>query len=473
MKNIKTKKTASEKSRVGPVIAIVFGMFMVGLDNSVLNVAIPRIVTYFGSNLSTIQWAITAYALALAAVIPLAGWMSDRFGIKQVFITVIALFTLGSALCSIATSPFQLILFRIIQGVGGGMVIPIGMATTFRIAPKEKLGSFMGLIGMAMLLAPTLGPVVSGYILQYTSWHWIFRINIPIGIIAIIINVIFLPKFKVKTVPHLDIYGMILAPIAFATLVYAVNAGSKSWTSTNTIASLTVGVIALILFIFIELHQKQPLLELKVFANWEFSSGLIVLSIFQISMFSIMILAPLFLQYIKGYTTLQTGFIILPQALASGIMMPVSGRLFDKIGAKPLAITGTTITTIVLFMLSRISENTSVTYIIMCLISLGLGSALIWMPLNSHMLKAAPQNLINRVTPLTGAFQQVIFSFAIAGMTGFLTSRLIYHMANAKNKLDASISSYDDTFLLCACIAIVGIVFSLIIRKLETKSDNN
>jgi len=169
MTNIKTKETATMKPMAGPIVAIILGMFMVALDGSVLNVAIPGIVKYFGSNLSTIQWTITAYALSLAAVIPLAGWMSDRFGAKRIFIIVIALFTIGSALCSIATSPFQLILFRVIQGVGGGMVMPIGMATIFNIVPREKLGKFMGLLGMPILLAPTLGPVVSGYIMQYSS----------------------------------------------------------------------------------------------------------------------------------------------------------------------------------------------------------------------------------------------------------------------------------------------------------------
>lgn len=469
--NTKTKEKAPEKSVVGPIIAIIVGMFMVSLDSSVLNVAIPGIVKYFGSNLSTIQWTITGYALALAAVIPLAGWMTDRFGTKRIFIIVISLFTLGSALCSMATSPSQLILFRVIQGIGGGMVMPIGIATIFRIAPKDKLGSFMGLLGMPILLAPTLGPVVSGYILEYSSWHWIFRINIPIGIIAIIVTYLFLPEFERKDVPSLDIFGMILAPIAFAMLVYGVNEGSKSWTSTNTIVGLVVGGIALIIFIYVELSQKEPLIELKVFGSLEFLSGIAVLSIFQITLFSVMILAPLYLQSVKGFTTLHTGFILLPQALSAGIMMPISGKLFDKIGAKPLAITGVSISAVVLFMLSKVSATTSVTYIVLCLVAMGLGSGLVMMPINSHMLQAAPKKLISRVTPLTGAFQQVIFSFAIAGMTGFLTSRITYHMANTKNPLTAAISSYDDTFLLCACIAIAGIVLSIIIKKPKNKEE--
>jgi len=469
----KTNIVTSEKSLVGPAISIVIGMFMVSLDGSVLNVAIPGIVKYFGSDLSTIQWAITGYSLALAAVIPLAGWMTDRFGTKRIFMIVISLFTLGSALCSMAKSPSELILFRIIQGIGGGMVMPIGMATGVRITPKNKIGIFMGLLGVPILLAPTLGPVVSGYILEYFSWNWIFRINIPIGIIAIIVAAFFFPKFERKKVPSLDIFGMILAPIAFAMLVYGVNEGSKNWTSTNTIVGLVVGSIALIIFIFVELSQKEPLIELKVFGSFNFVSGIVVLSIFQIVLYSVMILAPLYLQNVKGYTTLQTGLILLPQGLSTCIMLPISGKLFDKIGAKPLAFTGLAIGTIVLFMLSKVSGTTSVSYIVLCLISLGLGAGIIMMPLNAHMLQAAPKDLISRVTPLTGAFQQVAFSFAIAGMTGFLTSQMTYNLANTTNKLSAAISSYDNTFLLCTFIAIVGLVLSLLIRKPKVKVETD
>ncbi|AGK98527.1 MDR family MFS transporter [Clostridium pasteurianum] len=465
----KTNEDVAAKSLAGPLLAIILGMFMVSLDGSVLNVAMPGMVKYFGSNLSTMQWTITGYALALAAIIPLVGWVTDRFGAKSIFILVIGLFTIGSFLCSLATSPEQLIIFRIIQGIGGGMVIPIGLATIYRIAPKEKLGSLMGLLGMPLLLAPAIGPVVSGYILQYASWQWIFRINIPIGIIAILVNIRYLPDFKKKTVPSFDIWGMLLAPIAFAMLVYGVNEGAKSWTSINTIAALTIGSISLVTFIFVELRQKQPLIELKVFGSSQFTRGIIVLWTFQIVLFSILILAPLFLQYVKGYSSLQTGFMLLPQALAMCIMMPISGRLFDKVGAKPLAFIGTTIATVVLFMLSRVTNDTSVTYIVLCLVVIGVAGGLTVMSLNTHVLNAAPENLINRVTPLTGAFQQIILSFAIVIMTGFLTSRTTYRLANTANKLNAVIFSYDDTFLLCSCIAVIGIIMSLTINSPKVK----
>jgi EmrB/QacA subfamily drug resistance transporter len=213
----------------------------------------------------------------------------------------------------------------------------------------------MGTLGVPMLLAPALGPVLAGYLVEYVTWHWIFLINLPIGIIALLVGMKFLPNVERKTVPSLDFLGIILAPIAFAMLAYGVSEGGKSWSSTETLTGLIVGGVALVIFIFVELRQKQPLLELRVFGSSDFRKGIVIAWISQIALFGVMIIVPLFLQTVRGYGALDTGLILLPQALASGVMMPIGGRLFDKIGARPLAITGLSIITAALFMLSRIS----------------------------------------------------------------------------------------------------------------------
>lgn len=183
------------------LLAIIVGMIMVILDSTAVNVAVPNLVQYFDTDLKTVQWAITGYTLALAAVIPLAGYMTDRFGSKQVFLTTIAMFVLGSVLCSVAQTSGQLVLFRVIQGLGGGMVAPIGMAMVFRLAPAERRGSIMGMLGIPMLLAPALGPILAGYLVEYVSWHWIFLINLPIGIVGIILGLKYLPVTEKREEP--------------------------------------------------------------------------------------------------------------------------------------------------------------------------------------------------------------------------------------------------------------------------------
>ncbi|XOJ03389.1 DHA2 family efflux MFS transporter permease subunit [Paenibacillus polymyxa] len=474
VENVKEQTAVSQepaefsiKTIILPLLAIIVGMIMVILDSTVVNVAIPNLVQYFETDLKTIQWTVTGYTLALSAVIPLAGWLTDHFGAKRVFLFTIAMFTLGSVLCSIAQSPEQLIIYRVIQGLGGGMVAPIGMAMVFRLAPPERRGSIMGMLGIPMLLAPALGPVLSGWFIESLSWHWIFLINLPIGIAAFILCIKFLPDTDRGRTPALDLLGMILAPIAFSMLAYGVSEGGTSWTSATTLTGVIVGGVALIMFIIVELRHQNPLLELRVFKSSDFSRGIILAWVSQVALFGAMILIPLYLQQIKGYTALETGLILLPQALASGVGMPLGGRLFDKIGARPLAFVGLGIISGALFILSSITAETGLGLIITALVMMGLGMGLSMMPLNTHVLNAAPRKLVGRVTPLTAAAQQVVVSFAVAGLTGFLTSRIADNTTSTEPTaiVHGLVAGFNDTFFLAACIALFGCLLSLILRK--------
>ncbi|SFB44070.1 drug resistance transporter, EmrB/QacA subfamily [Cohnella sp. OV330] len=458
----------SLKAILPPLMAIIVGMIMVILDSTVVNNAIPKLVDYFHTDLKTIQWTVTGYTLALSAVIPLAGWMTDKFGSKQIFMITISLFTVGSLLCGIAQTPEQLIAFRIVQGLGGGMVAPIGMAMVFKIAPPERRGSIMGVLGIPMLMAPAFGPVLSGWLVDSVSWHWIFIINLPIGIIALILASKYLPRSDRHAAPHLDVVGMCLAPIAFSMLAYGVSEGGTSWSQTSTITGLTVGGIALIAFIFVELRQKQPLLELKVFKSSDFTRSIILTWIVQLALFGAMLIVPLYLQLVMHYSALETGWILMPQALCAGLGMPISGRLFDKIGARPLAFAGLTVISVSLFVLSGITVDTPLWKIILCICFIGLGMGFSMMPLNTHVLNSAPRRLVSRVTPLTTAAQQVVVSFAVAGLTGYLTSQIASHAAGAgadANPLGAVVAGYGDTFFLSACIVTGGVALTLLLRK--------
>jgi len=471
--NVASEVPFSIKSIIAPLMAVVIGMFMVILDSTVVNVALPRLVEDFNSTLPTMQWTVAAYTLALSAVIPLAGWMTDHFGAKRIFLFTIAFFTVGSVLCSIATTPGQLILYRVLQGLGGGMVAPIGMAMIFKMAPPGKIGSVMAVLGVPMMLAPASGPILSGWLVEYASWHWIFLINLPVGIAALLVGIKFLPKFETKEVPSLDLLGMLLAPVAFATLAYAVQEGGTSWTSTNTVTALLVGGVALFLFIIVELRHKQPLLELRVFGSSDFTRGTLLSWLMQIALFGSFLLVPYFLQNVMGYSPLQTGLILLPQALSAGLMMPVGGRLYDKLGARPLVITGLSIITIALFMLSRISVDTSLGYIMGTVAMMGGGMGMSMMPLNTHILQSAPRRLVSRVTPLTTAAQQVMVSFAVAGLTGYLTSRTTFHMPEfGGNPFLAMEPAFGDTFFVAACIAVIGVIIGFILRKPKMPADD-
>jgi EmrB/QacA subfamily drug resistance transporter len=466
----------SMRAILGPLIAIVVGIFMVILDGTAVNVALPRLQEDFNlANLSLVQWTVIGYALAQAAVIPLAGWLSDRFGAKKVFLISVGLFTIGSGLCALANSVEMLITFRIIQGLGGGVVVPIAMAFIYRLSPPGKVGVVMGMMGIPILLGPALGPVVGGWLVEYHSWHWIFLINLPIGIIGIILGIRTLPNIQRQSVASLDLLGMLLGPLAFAALVYGVSSGGidpitgqSTWTSAETLIGSGVGIVALILFIIVELNRKNPLLELRVFGSGNFTKGIIVQWISQVAMFGTMFLVPLFLQQAHGYTPLETGLIMLPQALASGLFMPIGGKLSDRFGARPLVVAGMVLTAIATLLLSNISGESGVGTVMLPLALLGAGMGLFMMPLNNHLIQSAPQNLVGRVTSLTNAAQQVMMSFAIAILMTISTTRmqdLMIESGKQAPDVDLFASSFGYTFLILLGIAIVGGLLGLMLRK--------
>ncbi|MBD2845411.1 DHA2 family efflux MFS transporter permease subunit [Paenibacillus sp. IB182496] len=452
-----------------PLLAIIIGMFMVILDTTVVNNAIPSLVIEFDTPLHTLQWAVTGYTLALSAVIPLAGWLSDRFSPKRVFVATIILFTIGSALCALATNPTELIIYRVIQGLGGGMVAPIGMALVFRLSPPDKRGAVMGVLGIPILLAPALGPVLSGYFVEYVSWQWIFLINVPIGVAAVIVGLRYLPVFDRAKPPALDILGMILGPIAFAMLAFGVSEGGADWGSARTLSGLIVGGVALILFIIVELRHRQPLLELRVFRSLAFTQGIVLLWILFAALFGSIILFPLLLQQVKGFSPLETGLILLPQALGSMLFMPIGGRLYDRIGAKPIVIAGTVFIATALLIMSQITLDRPTFAIMANLFLLGAGMGLSMMTMNTYILSAAPRELVNRVTPLTNSAQQVVISFAVAGLTGYLSSHTESLMASytGSNPLEAAVTGFGDTFLLTSGLAMAGFVIALFMRRIQ------
>jgi EmrB/QacA subfamily drug resistance transporter len=466
----------SMRSILGPLIAIVVGIFMVILDGTAVNVALPKLQEEFNLlNLSLVQWTVIGYALAQAAVIPLAGWLSDRFGAKKIFLISVALFTIGSGLCALANSVEMLIAFRVIQGLGGGVVVPIAMAFIYRLSPPGKVGAVMGMMGIPILLGPALGPVVAGWLVEYHSWQWIFLINLPIGVIGVLLGIRTLPNIQRQSVASLDLLGMILGPLAFAALVYGVSnggidpvTGKSTWTDADTLIGSGVGVVALILFIIVEIRQKNPLLELRVFRSGNFTKGIIVQWISQIAMFGTMFLVPLYLQQAHGYSPFKTGLIMLPQALASGLFMPIGGKLSDRFGARPLVVAGMVLTTVSALLLSNISADSGVGTVMLPLTLLGAGMGLFMMPLNNHLIQSAPQNLVGRVTSLTNAAQQVMMSFAIAILMTIFTTKmkdLMVEQKAQKPDLGLYASSFGYTFLILLGIAVVGGLLGFMLQK--------
>ncbi|MDR6551167.1 MDR family MFS transporter [Paenibacillus qinlingensis] len=464
-----------------PLIAIISGIFMVILDTTAMNVALSKLVVDFKTDLPTIQWAVTGYMLASAAVIPLAGWLSDRFGAKNVFLTSVLLFTIASLLCATPNTAEMLIFFRILQGLGGGFVMPVAMAYVYRLSPPSKIGQVMGMLGVPILLAPAVGPILAGWLVEYHSWHWIFLINLPVGIFSLIFGYWKLPVVARKKVAGFDLPGMILGPIAFASLSYGISQGASGWTSDKALGGIIVGALALIAFVIVELKTKIPLLELRVFKSFDFSFSIFIQWVIQFCMFGAIFLLPQFLQQARGYGAFDTGLTLFPQAIASGLMMPIGGYLFDKIGVRWLVVIGLTLVSGAIFQYSLMDLTVQRTDLILPLAMAGAGMGLMMMPINSHLIKKAPQDLVSRVTSLTSAMQQVISSFGVAIVVTILTSRVTTLITEQKlpmgspadmqkSMLSVAPDAFGYTFKCMMVIALCGVVLGLFLRRGKTEA---
>jgi EmrB/QacA subfamily drug resistance transporter len=460
-----------------PLIAVVLGTFMVILDTTVVNVALPTLGRAFDSDLALLQWVITAYLLAQAAVIPLAGWLSDRFGARRVYLISLVLFTLGSVLCGLALSAPMLIATRVLQGLGGGMLMPIGMAMLFRLTPPDRRGTVFGLFGLPVMVAPAIGPLLSGYLLQYADWRLIFLINVPVGILALMIGRRVLPALPPGRAPGvLDTLGIILGPFAFAALTFGIGQSTFSgWTEPLTLISIGVGLLALALFVWRELSVADPVLELRVFAVPEFTRSVLTQWAGFGAIFGTFFLVPLFLQEVRGYGALETGLFTLPQAIAAGIFMQVSGRAYDRVGARPPVVIGLGLVGGAMWLLSQLSGTTTGADLRLPLFMLGAGLGTMMMALNTHILTTAPRDLVGRVTALTQALQNVVASLAIATFATILQARVPHHVAETSSAVagaptpemlaDAAAQAFGDVYRVALVIIVVAFCLALTLRR--------
>jgi EmrB/QacA subfamily drug resistance transporter len=469
--------STNTRSILIPLIAIIMGTFMVILDNTVVNVALPTLGRVLNSDLGLLQWVITAYMLAQAAVIPLSGWLSDRFGAKRVYLISLILFTLGSALCGLAINSEMLIATRILQGLGGGMLMPIGMAVLYRLTPPERRGAIFGIFGLPLMVAPALGPLLSGYLLEYADWRLIFLINLPVGILALIVGLRALPSIPAgRFVGALDSLGIVLGPLAFASLSFGVSQSTNAgWTAPSTLGGIAIGFVALVLFVWRELSISDPVLDLRVFRGRDFTLGIITQWAAFAAMFGTFFLIPVFLQQVRGYGALETGLYTLPIAVASAVFMQIGGRVFDRIGPRIPVLFGMTLIGAAMWSLSGLTGATTGIDLIVPMVLLGSGMGSMMMALNTHLLNVAPRDLVGRVTSLTSAMQNVIASLAIAAFATELQGRIPLHIAEAASAaggtasasalVDATAFAFGDVYRSALIVVAVGWLLVWTLRR--------
>lgn len=412
------------------LMVLIIGAFMAILDGSIVNVALPKLMSIFGVTTESIQWIMTAYLLVSGVVVAPTGYLCDRYGGKNMYIFSLIVFTVGSGLCALAWNNNSLVAARVIQALGGGMIMPVTMTMIYMIVPREKIGLAMGVWGISAMAAPTIGPTLGGYLVDNFGWEWIFTINIPVGVATVLLAYAFLLETPRRSGLKPDIPGIILSGIACFTLLLALSEGQdKGWTSLYIVNLLIISIFCFALFIIWEQTTPHPLINISLLKNRTFSISLVALSFVTVCMFSVIFMIPLYAQGVLNYTPMQTGLLMMPMAIATGVMMPISGRLFDKIGALPLCLVGLTITAITTFQLHTISYNTSYAELQWLLVKRAVGIGMVMMPLSTAGMNTIPHFLIGGASALNNLVRQIAASLGIAYLTYVTIHRQEFHTA--------------------------------------------
>ncbi|GAB6153899.1 MFS transporter [Desulfosporosinus burensis] len=407
------------------LFVVVIGTFMVMLDSSIVNIAIPKMMNVFGSDLEAIKWILTGYTLTMGAVVPITGFISDTFGIKKLFIGALGCFTVGSFLCGFAWSTNTMIAFRVIQALGGGAIMPVGMSYIMQIFPIHERGKALGFWGIASMSAPAIGPSLGGYIIQYMDWRFIFYVNVPVGVIGVIVATLLLRETTLKPYKgNFDYIGFISSITGIVSLLYVFGEGNSiDWGNVKFPLILAFGLFSLLIFVVNELTHPDPLLELRVFKIYNFTLSQFITGATTLALMSGMYVLPLFLQNIRGYTAMETGLILFPSAIASGMMMPISGALFDKFGAKVVTIPGLIVVALATYEMSMFNMNTSMATITLIATIRGIGLGFAMMPVNTAAMNDVPRHLFGKATALSTTIRSIMSALAITFMTTMISTK--------------------------------------------------
>jgi DHA2 family multidrug resistance protein len=429
------------------VIAVMSGAFLVVLDTTVVNVALPKIMAAFGVNVDKIEWIVTAYMIAMAIMMPSVGWLSARIGNKTLFMASLIIFTAASCLSGASWNVDVLIIFRIFQGIGAGALMPIAMVIIFEAFPPEERGLAMGVYGIGATFGPAIGPTLGGYLTDQFSWHLIFYINIPIGLIGIILAAIILSPDKHKKQMDFDILGFFTMAVFLGSLLAALSQGQREgWTSFYILTLFTVAILGLASFLWAERVAKEPFIDLSVYKTFAHTMATLVFIIQGFGLYGSTFLIPLYFESMLDYTALQAGLLMLPMAIVVAVVLPLAGRMADRMDGRIPITFGVLFSALSLYWLSFVDLRTSQTTAYLMLVVRGLGIGFIFPPLMNLALKCLPPEKTAIGSGLMNVSRQIGGAFGVAIIGVLLDRREVFHhslFAQAQN-----LNSFTTNFFL-------------------------
>ncbi|HCW7755339.1 TPA: DHA2 family efflux MFS transporter permease subunit [Staphylococcus aureus] len=424
-------------SRGKILAALLFGMFIAILNQTLLNVALPKINTEFNISASTGQWLMTGFMLVNGILIPITAYLFNKYSYRKLFLVALVLFTIGSLICAISMNFPIMMVGRVLQAIGAGVLMPLGSIVIITIYPPEKRGTAMGTMGIAMILAPAIGPTLSGYIVQNYHWNVMFYGMFIIGILAILVGFVWFKLYQYTTNPKADIPGIIFSTIGFGALLYGFSeAGNKGWGSVEIETMFAIGIIFIILFVIRELRMKAPMLNLEVLKFPTFTLTTVINMVVMLSLYGGMILLPIYLQNLRGFSALDSGLLLLPGSLIMGLLGPFAGKLLDTIGLKPLAIFGIAVMTYATWELTKLNMDTPYMTIMGIYVLRSFGMAFIMMPMVTAAINALPGRLASHGNAFLNTMRQLAGSIGTAILVTVMTTQTTQHLSAFGEELD-------------------------------------
>ncbi|MCM1565853.1 MAG: DHA2 family efflux MFS transporter permease subunit [Dehalobacter sp.] len=450
------------------IVAILMsGTFIATLNQTLISTALPHLMKDLNITSNTAQWLTTAFMLVNGIMIPVTAFLIQKFTTRALFFTAMVLFGLGTFICAVAPNFFFLLAGRVVQASGAGILMPLMQTVLFVIFPFEKRGTAMGVYGLVISFAPAIGPTLSGWIVDHYSWRVLFEMVLPIAVAVLVAAYFLLKNVTECTSPKVDVLSILLSTLGFGGLLYGFSiAGNTGWGSYQVIFTIIGAAIVTGWFIFRQLKLDQPMLEFRVFQSKMFTLAMTLIIIVSVAFIGGMTILPIYMQNMNGYSALESGLILMPGGIIMGVLSPITGRIYDKIGVKLLTNIGLSIVTVSIFMLTHLHLETSFTYLAVVNSVTMIGFAMVMMPLTTAALNQLPAKLIPHGTAMNNTLRQVISAIGTAVLVSVMTNSALNPKAYG---MEGAIHGVNVAFMVVTCISIVGVVLSFFIK--ETRSE--
>ncbi len=473
----KAPERLSSKDRTTIAVLLV-STFVVILNETIMNVALPRLMHQFNVSSSTIQWLATAFLLTMSVVIPATGYLLSRLSIRTVFILAMGLFSTGTLLAGLAPGFEVLLLARVVQASGTAIMLPLLMTTILDLVPSHRRGAIMGNVSIVISVAPAIGPTLSGIILNSLSWRFMFLLVLPVAVIALIVGARLLTTENQRASSKLSIPSVLISIPAFGGLVYGLSGIGSQDNTTQQIAllSLVISLLFMAAFVLLQLRLQRKdsaLLDLRPFLIPQFTLALALMVLAMVALFGVIILLPMYLQNVRGLDVLTTGLMLLPGGLLMGLLAPWVGKLFDRVGARPLLMPGGALLSLALFSYTRLDENTPLLMIIGLHLLMSLALAFIFTPAFTAGLNPLPHSLHSHGSAVLSTLQQLGAAAGTALLVGVMAAGTVAAAAAGKNEIAAQVSGLSNAFTVAAGVSVGIVVIAAFMGKVDFPEDND